>query len=143
MWEAVQPSGMVADGEVDTSRVAVKTYIPAFQKDEWQDHADQLGMSQSEFVRTMVQAGRRSFGELESEINNQQPGADSETSSSDELEDRVVEVLQRDQHLDWESLLEALTDNIENRLEEVLAELQDENVVRYSGRHGGYTLIEQ
>src|SRR6056297_3280818 len=42
-------------------RRSVKTYVPAEQKDRWREHADELGMSQSEFVRTMVQAGRRGF----------------------------------------------------------------------------------
>jgi ribosomal protein L17 len=55
----------------------------------------------------------------------------------------VIESLATDEHLDWEQLLEALTDDIESRLEDALAELQDENVVRYSGRHGGYTLTDQ
>ena len=52
---------MTADGE-DTSRTQVRTYVPAYQKSEWESHADELDMSQSEFVRTMVQAGRTRFG---------------------------------------------------------------------------------
>ena len=39
MWQALHPSDMPAEGDVDTSRVAVKTYVPAYQKDEWQSHA--------------------------------------------------------------------------------------------------------
>jgi len=46
-------------------RRSVKTYVPEDQKAIWQDHADDLGMSQSEFVRTMVQAGRRGFRSTE------------------------------------------------------------------------------
>ena len=52
---------MASDEEVDTTRTSVKTFVPAYQKDEWKRHADELDMSQSEFVRTMVQAGRRDF----------------------------------------------------------------------------------
>lgn len=133
---------MVADGEADTSRVAVKTYLPAYQKDEWQSHADQLGMSQSEYVRTMVQAGRRGF--LDAPVETDEDRSDDDTAASgDELRDRVTSVLETDAHLDWDELLEALTDRIEDRLEDTLADLQDENRVRYSGRHGGYTLVEQ
>ncbi|WP_256391029.1 DUF5805 domain-containing protein [Natronoarchaeum rubrum] len=52
---------MTTDRDADTSRTAVKTYVPAYQKRLWAEHAEELGMSQSEFVRTMVQAGRRGF----------------------------------------------------------------------------------
>lgn len=45
----------------DDERKTAKTYIPAYQKEEWKEHADELGMSQSEFIRCMVQAGRKVF----------------------------------------------------------------------------------
>lgn len=142
MYPAVQPTTMPADGDVDTSRVAVKTYVPAYQKDEWQSHADRLDMSQSEFVRTMVQAGRRGFLD-ESEPDEDVEGTDQQqTAAGEELTDRVREALETGQHMDWNRLLKAVTDDIESRLEDSLAELQDQNVVRYSGRHGGYTLTE-
>ena len=37
----------------------------------------------------------------------------------------------------------ALTDDIEDRLESTLQELQSKGRVVYSGRHGGYTLAER
>jgi hypothetical protein len=43
-------------------RTPVTTRVPAYQKEVWEDDADELGMSQSEFVRTMVQAGRHELG---------------------------------------------------------------------------------
>jgi len=52
--------------KADTERSTVMTYVPAHQKSEWTAHADELGMSQAEYVRTMVQAGRKGF-ELDSE----------------------------------------------------------------------------
>lgn len=134
---------MSGDGGRDTDRKVVKTYIPAYQKAEWRDHADELGMSQSEFLRTMVQAGRRGFGESEPDASETQKSNDSgENGASDELADRVETVLTADEYHSWDELLASITDNIEDRLEETLAELQDENVVRYSGRNGGYTLVE-
>jgi hypothetical protein len=133
---------MAADGETDTSRVTVKTYLPAYQKDEWQAHADQLGMSQSEYVKTMVQAGRRGYLEGSAESDEEQTNDGTGKSGAD-LRDRVTAVLETDEHLDWDELLEALTDRIEDRLEDTLADLQDENRVRYSGRHAGYTLVDQ
>ena len=49
------------DEEADTVRTSVRTYLPEYQKAKWEEHAEELGMSRSEFVRTMVQAGRRGF----------------------------------------------------------------------------------
>lgn len=120
----------------DTSRTAVKTYVPSYQKAEWQAHADDLGMSQSEFVRTMVQAGRKGF----------EPGTEGPTSPDPDpggnaLENRVLELLSADTY-SWEQLLEAVSEDIESRLDETLGELQADNRIRYSGRHGGYTIVE-
>ena len=42
-------------------RVSVKTSVPEYQKRAWTENADAMDMTQSEFVRTMVQAGRRGF----------------------------------------------------------------------------------
>ncbi|MFA9504569.1 DUF5805 domain-containing protein [Natrinema sp. H-ect1] len=123
----------------DTSRKSVKTYVPAYQKSEWQSHADDLDMSQSEFVRTMVQAGRKGF--------DPEPNATAEPDSSgsdpggNALETQVLELLESDTY-SWDELLEAVADDIESRLDETLEELQADNRIRYSGRHGGYTVVD-
>ena len=120
----------------DTSRSTVKTYVPAYQKAEWQSHADDLDMSQSEFVRTMVQAGRKGFdpGSGEPDSSDLDPGGNG-------LERQVLELLSSDTY-SWDELLEAVSDDIESRLDETLEELQATNRIRYSGRHGGYTTID-
>jgi hypothetical protein len=142
---------MSADEEdVDTSRKTVKTFVPAYQKDEWKRHADDLDMSQSEFVRTMVQAGRRDF-EIESAVTNSGPESDASASSTGsdpgggagDLEERIVSILAGSEHLSWEELVARLTNDIEDRLEETLQQLQTENRVQYSGRHGGYAVVER
>ena len=133
---------MPGEGETDITRSTVKTYVPAYQKDEWKSHAEELGMSQSEFVRSMVQAGRRGFFQ-EHESSDESTNAAESGSEASDLEERVKATLSTDDHRDWEDLLQTLTDDIEGRLDETLTELQDENVVRYSGRHGGYTLVDE
>ena len=138
---------MVQDG---SERTSVRTYVPAYQKAEWQSHAEELGMSQSEFVRTMVQAGRSGFEpDVSSErTESAQSGDSAEPHSPDatpgveSLKDRVVEMLGEGGHYDWEELLAALTDDIEQRLDDTLQELQSAGRVRYSGRQGGYVLDE-
>lgn len=121
---------------VETTRKSVKTYLPEYQKDEWKSHAEALGMSQSEFVRTMVQAGRNGF-----EPADEEPSSGSADPRGNALESRVLKLLSADTY-SWDELLEAISDDIEARLEETLNDLQNENRVQHSGRHGGYTVIE-
>ncbi len=134
----------------ETERTSVRTYVPAYQKEIWQVHADELDMSQSEYVRTMVQAGRSGFeppetdrqeGEAQ-EPTPTEPHSPDATPGVDGLEDRVLDVLRDGDHYDWDALLAELTDDIEQRLDETLQELQSADRVRYSGRHGGYVLDE-
>jgi len=127
-------------------QAVVKTYVPTEQKDIWRSHADELDMSQSEFVRTMVQAGRSGFEPADSDDSANAEDAEAPSPDANPrgngLEDRVVDVLADGGHYEWEALLAALTDDIEQRLDEILQELQSAGRVRYSGRHGGYVLEE-
>ena len=118
--------------------VPVKTYVPSYQKERWREHADRLGMSQSEFVRTMVQAGRRDF-----EVPERPPSEEPAEDTSSGLEPQVKDALDGEGHRSWDDLLDAVTDGVEDRLEEALESLQEANAVQYSGRHGGYRLVEE
>lgn len=152
----------MSDGSVDTERSVVKTYVPAYQKDRWRRQAEELEMSQSEFVRTMVQAGRRGFegyddrdggerersdgangessnGATETQKKDESPGT---PAPSDRIDEHVVQELSPGEHRSWETLRDALaTELVDDRLEDALQRLQRENRVQYSGRHGGYTLV--
>lgn len=138
-------------------RATVLTYVPAHQKEIWKDHADRLDMSQSEFVRTMVQAGRVNFDVPErGDVRTTTPGVDGvetglqngSSSQSENAENnagltpRIIDALEAESHLSWDDLVSALTDDIEDRLESTLQDLQSSGRVVYSGRHGGYTLAE-
>lgn len=50
-----------------SDREQVRTYVPPWQKEEWKEKAEEWNMSQSEFVRTMVQAGKLWFEEMDTE----------------------------------------------------------------------------
>lgn len=121
----------------EDDRVAVKTYVPAYQKDRWREHADRLGMSQSEFIRTMVQAGRRGFDLAEKSEEGRSDPAD---PRGNVLESRIHDLLESEGALGWDELREELAVDLEDRMDEALSALQDRNAVRYSGRDGGYTL---
>ena len=137
---------MATDGGADADRARVQTYVPAYQKEAWAADADEFDMSLSEFVRSMVQAGRRGFSTDPPENDDPSLEDSAATPSSDRdpggtpLEDRVVAILSEDACHDWDELVEELTDDVEDRLEDALQQLQADDRVRYSGRNGGYTL---
>lgn len=120
-------------------RMAVKTYVPEYQKQVWEDHAADLDMSLAEFVRTMVQAGRRGF-EPDRIQNPVEPASSDPTPRGDGLKSHLLDVLRSDGPLSWGELLEEASDELEDRLETVLEELEAENRIRYNPRKGGYEL---
>ena len=125
-------------------RVSVQTYVPAAQRDRWREEADELDMSQAEYVRTMVQAGRRSF-DLETGGAGgptDEPGSPDTAPRGDSLKDRILDVLDESGVTDWETLLSAVTDDFEARLEDILQELREEGRIQHSPREGGYTVVD-
>ena len=133
----------------ETDRVAVRTYVPAYQRGRWREDADAMDMSQSEFVRTMVQAGRRGFdrpgGSTPPGESNPVEGADRDVTPGVEaggspLEERVLELVEREGPLEWDGLVEGLVGDLEDRLEDTLDELQSTNRLKHSGRAGGYVV---
>jgi hypothetical protein len=132
----------------DDERVAVRTYVPAWQRERWREAAEDRGMSQSEFVRTMVQAGRRGFERsAEPGVDGSNPvdGDDRDATPGVEaggtgLEGHVIELVEREGPLEWDGLVEGLIGDFEDRLEEALDELQSSNRLKHSGRAGGYVV---
>lgn len=136
---------VMAAEEQDIERTAVKTYVPAYQRDEWDDHATELDMSRSEFVRSMVQAGRKGFDPRgsapETGLDDDTAMAPSDGTDSPDFEAFVRESLRAGPR-SWDELHAELTTEIEADLEDALERLQERNDVRYSGRDGGYVLVE-
>lgn len=123
-----------------TETVQVKTRVPAHQREQWRAAADALGMSQSEFVRTMVQAGRSGFEAVKQgdESSSPEQGGHSDSNpTGNDLEARVHTALAESGVVSWEELVNALTGDFEERLEETVQQAPD---IRYSGREGGYVL---
>ena len=132
--------------ELETSndtRVTINTYVPEYQRDLWKQHAELLDMNLSEFVRAMVQAGRRDFdiGTKNNE-NILKVNFDDKTPGVSGIKIQVLNFFQKDGCLGWDHLVQKLTVGTEDELETALTQLQDENLIRYSGRLGGYTLLQ-
>jgi len=130
----------------ETDRVSVQTYVPTDQRALWRAEAESMDMSQAEYVRSMVQAGRRSFQLGDDEETD--PGRDEEPGSQgidpggSALKDRILDVLGEAEVADWDELRSGVTDDIDERLETALEELQAEDAIRYSGRRDGYVVVE-
>lgn len=138
-----EPNGthMAAESESNTERKRVQTYVPAYQREEWERRAESMDMSLSEFVRTMTQAGKRGFDETVEagkEDGASTPSSGAEPQGS-RLEDRVLSALPADEYLDWDELVAAVQEEFEAELGESIDDLLERGEVEH--RHGrGYAL---
>lgn len=134
----------------DDGRAIVTTYVPEYQKQEWAEHAERLDMSQSEFVKTMVQAGRRGFGEAPKTEPSGRPSSGAEPQGTavedgvvDPMRSTVLDLLDTNETMSWQDLLDEVTEDVEVDLEEAITALQEANEITHSPRRGGYVRMEE
>lgn len=116
-------------------RVTVKTYVSAEQRDIWREAASALDMTLSEFVASMVQAGRRDL-----ESTAEEPAPEDATPGGEGLEERVLDVLATEGPLEWDELVDEFVGDFESELDDTLGSLVQANRVDHSARTGEYTL---
>lgn len=128
-------------------RTAVKTYVPAYEKDEWAEHADEFDMSLSEFVRSMVQAGRRGFEggtdasiEVDSEATPVEPPSPGSAPQGRDVETHVLEIL-RSEPRPADEVVEAVIGDFREEVYDALQSLQDDGRVRHDARSDGYRVV--
>lgn len=124
-------------------RTAVKTYVPGSQKEEWQADAEDLDMSLSEFVRTMVQAGRRGFdGSTADGADStvEEPSRGDATPGGDPVETAVLEVLD-EEAVAADELVERVVGEMEERVIDAVESLEDRNRIAHDLRAGGYRVV--
>lgn len=125
----------------DGDRTAVKTYVPRWQKERWAADAESLDMSQSEFLRSMVQAGRRNI-QVDAEEGPSGDATPRGETAEEGLEDIVRECLAEDGPLDWDGLLDEVTAGLEDELADTVETLDDRGDIQYKPREGGYRLVD-
>lgn len=128
-------------------RVQVQTYVSDTQEDIWRDEAEEMDMSIAEYLRTMVQAGRRSFdldtgASAADRTGGEEGGLERSTPGVGDLEDRILDVLREEEFADWERIVDGVTDGVEERIEDTLQDLQTDGRIQHSPRRGGYTVID-
>ncbi|MFP4591095.1 MAG: DUF5805 domain-containing protein [Halobacteriales archaeon] len=120
-------------GQPDSdARVAVKTYVPREQKQLWEDHAENLEMTLSEYLRTMVQSGRSPFEVEKDRSSDANP-------RGDDLETTIRDIL-AEGPATFEDLSDEIIGSLEEQLDRTLMEM-DKVVI--SGRTGEYRLVDQ
>lgn len=122
----------------ETERVAVKTYVPRYQKEIWADHADELDMSQSEFVRTMVQAGRTGFsgdtGKDGDASDGETADPPSPTDAPNDLHEAILAIVEREGPVGKDELIGAF----EETIVDVLEELNEDGKIQWDVQANGY-----
>lgn len=135
----------MATEEADTDRVAVRTYVPEYQRAEWDSEAEALDMSRAEYVRSMVQAGRREFSVAAtptSTAGEEQPRSGDANPGGNGLRTRMLDVLDSEGPCEWDELVAGVTGDLEQRLEEQLESLKHEGAVHHDARGGGYRVSD-
>jgi hypothetical protein len=130
--------------EQDTERTSVRTYVPAYQKEAWAEHAEVLDMSLSEYVRSMVQAGKRGFEgskERSDSADPEEPPSGGATPGVDGLEDTVVDALSEGPR-EFDELVDVVAEDLRREIDDVLARLEDEGRVEHDRLGGGYRVTD-
>lgn len=103
----------------------------------WRKQARMAKLDLDEFVERMVEAGRMSVNVQPTDVGS------SAAMTTDDIAEEVRDQLRTEEYCSWEELLDAVSGKLEENLERALSDLQEEGVVRYSGLHGGYVLVEE
>lgn len=135
-----------------TERESVRLHVPHYQKAEWENHADELEMGLSEYVRSMVQSGRTAFEDVGTgdtagvgQAGTDGPGTDRTrypADSPDTIEEILLGTLDDAEYLTWEEIREETIGDIESDLEATLQDLMDRDLVVHTPRNGGYRRVE-
>lgn len=120
----------------DDATVAVQCTVPEYQRREWEQHADELNMSLSEFLRCMTQAGRNDFNTQSTESPTT-PNQTSDLNATIEFD--LLSLIREHEPINWETVMAEL----ESEVEKTLNTLQANGSVVYSGKAGGYTVTEE
>lgn len=129
-------------GEKETKRVGVR-----FQKqvlEEIENEADERGISRTEYLRRMITAGRRDLGISDDEQTSPEHQLEQQTTTrvvpEDTLREQILQHLEegRGNPKSDDELLNEVRGEIDDRIREKLADLQEEGLVSYYGGKGYY-----
>ena len=117
-------------------RKVVKTYVPAPQKAEWVEHAESLDMTQAEFIRCMVQAGRQGLNN-----ESEEPTPEPTNPRGNDLRTPLQNAL-REGPKDFDELFAILSEQLADEIERTIASLIEEGVITQSVR-GSFEITQE
>lgn len=91
-----------------------------------------MNVTRAEYMRTMIQAGRRNFGLAEPQDTAESDGID--------VEERVIEALEQHGELSWDELLEIAVGDVEEEVESTINTLEENDQVQVSLRNNSVSL---
>ena len=116
----------------DAETVRSSFSMPDYQREVWNEEAEEMGISFGEYVRMMIQAGRRELGYTE---------PDSDPSNGPDLESQIIDILEEhDGDATWSELIDGVLGDLEDEIEDTVGELEEEGVVETSLRSNTISL---
>lgn len=101
----------------------IKLSVPEHLCEKWDEDADKYADSRSEFIRMMVEAGRKKFKAIEEEADE-----------SNSLGETVLEIVESNEGAAPEEIL----DELEQEMMTELERLDNSGEINYSPKEGGY-----
>lgn len=103
--------------------------VPQHIFEEWEDEADEMNVSRSEYIRIHTEAGRKELSRLHP----------STVGSEETLTDDVLSIIPEDESIDPERVVEEIIEPLKNEiLNEILPELDEQGKIQFSPAEGGY-----
>lgn len=101
----------------------------------WEQEADELNASLGEYLRMMVQAGRKELGYVDAHSLEDNQDAN--------IESQAIEALrEHDGDATWDELRNAVLGGLEQDLEEAIEQLEDEGTLKTSVSSDRVKLLE-
>lgn len=101
----------------------VKTSAPVEQVEIWEEEAEKMNVTRAEYIRLMMQAGRRQFPICEN--------GDGDGGGID-IGEQVMTALREHETLQWDELVQEAVGDIEEQVEDVIRDLEDDGKVEVS-----------
>lgn len=107
---------------------------PSEQLSIYEEEAEELGCSLSQYAKMMMNAGRREFGYVAFD--------DAPTDEvNDVLQLRIKELLASEGPLSNEEIEDALIEQLRTEIGEALSDLQDQNEIEFDYTQGGIRYV--
>lgn len=118
------------------------------QYEQWKDEADEMGMTVSEYMQSMIEAGRKKFdreiepdqdaAELRMQRNDMKRQLESARRRIEELEEqlhggeraKIIDFISNNPGATWQEIVQEVGDTVPNRVRTHLAKMEGQEITR-------------